>query len=416
MKNDFYDVIIVGGGPSGATAGLHLAEHGIKTLVLEKTEIPRDKPCGGGLTSRTLERFPRLQQRIEACTLHKVSTIHFYAPDLSSVRYTYDEPITYMIKRSEFDTGLIDQCRRAGATVITSARVVNLTIRPDYVEVATIHGNRFRAKALIGADGVDSLIARKSGLRDKWQRDHVMLGVVAEIPVSTEEFQDHSTIHIIYGIHGLGYGWLFPKQRYINIGIAGLLSVNQRIRMKIVYEQFLQTLKAQRILPYSVKTPHLKGGLIPINGVIPRTQTDRVLLCGDAAGFVHAVTGEGIYYAMISGELAAKAIIRGLKQRNLSEQMLTALYQRAWQAEIGHEIASSVHIRQRLLKNPGLTNILVRTVAKHEGMKKVFTDYFMGKISYPKLKYYLLIHFFPQYIRLHMLNIFRRVQLFHEKT
>jgi flavin-dependent dehydrogenase len=164
-------------------------------------------------------------------------------------------------------------------------------------------------------------------------------------------------------------------------------------------------LKVQGKIPPSFETTWIRGGTIPIKGVIPKTQADRVLLCGDAAGFTHGITAEGIYYAMVSGDLAAKALVQAFRQNDFSESAL-ASYQKAWQEEIGDEIAQSVHIQEKLLDNLRFTNTLVRTVEKHEGMKKAFTDYFMGKIAYRRLKRSLMLHFLPQYLKLRIMKFF----------
>jgi flavin-dependent dehydrogenase len=203
-----------------------------------------------------------------------------------------------------------------------------------------------------------------------------------------------------------GYGWIFPKQEYVNIGIAGQMLRTQNGSIKTMYEKFLHTLKVQEKISPSFETTNIRGGIIPIKGVIPKTQTNRVLLCGDAAGFTNALTGEGIYYAMVSGELAAKTLVQAFRQGDFSESVLTS-YQTAWQEEIGDEIIQSVHIQQRLLTNPRFTNFLIRTVEKHQQMKKAFTDYFMGKTAYRTLKRYLMVHFLPQYLKLRLVKIFR---------
>jgi len=401
-----YDVIIVGGGPAGSSAGLHLAQQDINVVIVDKENFPRVKPCGGGLTYRILTRFPRLKDAIEQLVLNRLYTMHFYSPDLSCARYTYHEPLTLMIRRSEFDTMLLDQCRRAGATVVTSAPVNNIAVTANGVEVTTIHGEKFQAKALIGADGTNSLVARQTGLRDKWQREQVVVGIVSEVPHTALDLQDHSIIHTLFGVNGLkGYGWVFPKQKYVNLGIAGVMSKNQDGNMKTMYEKFIHTLKVQKKIPQSFEATNIRGGILPIKGVTPKTQTDRVLLCGDAAGFVNGLTGEGIYYAMISGELAAKILIHAFQQNDFSESVL-ARYQAAWQEEIGEEIAQSVHVQQRYASNSRLTNALIRTVETHEGMKKFFTDYFMGKITHDTLKRHLMLHFLPQYLKLQIMRIF----------
>jgi geranylgeranyl reductase family protein len=406
MTNRVYDVIIVGGGPAGATAGLYLSQHGRDVVIIDQKKFPRFKPCGGGLTPRILTRFPQLKNAIERLVLNQVNTIHFYAPDLSCVHYTYREPITLMIRRSEFDAMLLAQCQYAGATVVTSTQVNNIAITFTGVEVRTIHGEQFRSKALIGADGANSFIAQQSGLREKWRSDQIGISLVAEVPQTMLAFQDHSTIHILFGLSGLGYGWVFPKRDYVNLGIAGLRPNHQAGNLKMAYEKFIDTLKIQGTLPWSLETPNIRGGIIPLKGVIPKTQTDRILLCGDAAGFVNGLTGEGIYYAMVSGDLAAKTLITAFQQNDLSETMLSQ-YQMAWQAEIGDEIMQSVHIQRRLRTHPHLANILVSTVEQHEGMKKMFTDYFMGKMTYNALKRSLMLHFLPQYLKMRFMNLFQ---------
>jgi flavin-dependent dehydrogenase len=187
-----------------------------------------------------------------------------------------------------------------------------------------------------------------------------------------------------------------------------MLSENKNTRIKTIFEAFVQALKIREILPSAFESRNIRGGLIPIKGIIPKTQTDRVLLCGDAAGFVNAITGEGIYYAMVSGELAARSLAQALQAGDVSERALNS-YQRAWQQEIGEEIAETVRIQERLLTRPRLTNTVVRTVSKHEDMKRTFTDYFMGKISHRDLKRSLMRHFLLQYLKLQTAKVFQSV-------
>ena len=142
-----------------------------------------------------------------------------------------------------------------------------------------------------------------------------------------------------------------------------------------------------------------------MNGVISQTQTERVLLCGDAAGFVNGLTGEGIYYAMVSGDLAAQTLVQAFRQKDFRASRL-ARYQRAWQTEIGAELTQSVQLQKRVFTNMRFANVLVHMVNKQECLKKVFTDYFMGKMTYRTLKHFLIFHFLPQYLKLRMMSMF----------
>jgi geranylgeranyl reductase family protein len=401
-----YDIIIVGGGPAGAMAGWQLARQGRAVLLLEKADIHRAKPCGGGLTYRTCARFPELAALLPPHILNTVSAIRFFAPDLSSLHYTYPEPLTLMIQRTAFDALLLNSCRQAGVTVLLHTPVTQVTHTAYGVEVITAQGQTFQAQVVIGADGVQSRVATQTCLRAKWPREHLMVSVVAEIPVVPEQF-DQNTIQILFGISGFGYGWVFPKQRYLNLGIANLLPANRQTRLLKVYDQFLQTLVAQGLFTRTDAMQQVKGGLLPMHGVMPHTQTDRVLLCGDAAGFVHAVTGEGIYYALVSGACAAQAVLHAFQQNDFSAQTLRR-YQDLWETEIGQELADAVHVQQRLLQYPTMLNRIVRTAARHAGLKRLFTDYFMGKVSYRQVKHDLFWRFLPAYVRLYWRDLLRR--------
>lgn len=403
MLNIRYDVIIVGGGPAGATAAYHLAQCGIAVALLDKHPFPHAKACGGGLTYRLLRRFPELADALSPYVLKRIQTIHFYAPDASALRYTYAEPLSLMVQRQDFDALLIERCKQAGVTVIAPCRASDVKIAEKYVDVVTDHGETFRANVVIGADGVNSMVARASGLRAKWQRTQVMSSVVAEGPVQLQDVADPETISILFGFHGLGYGWLFPKGDLVNVGIAGMLLENKQTRIKTVFDEFIQALKTRKMLAPDFEPTNIRGGLIPIKGVMSTTQTDRVLLCGDAAGFVNAITGEGIYYAMVSGDLAAKTVAQTWPTGDFRAEALHA-YQQAWQQELGTELAETVQIQERVLTKPRLASAVVRMVAKHEGLKRTFTDYFMGKMPYAELKRVLLKQFLPQYLKLRVMQ------------
>jgi flavin-dependent dehydrogenase len=319
-----------------------------------------------------------------------------------------------MIRRSDFDNMHIQQCLQAGAKLVAPSRVVGIVTSEKSVDILTDAGETFRAKAVIGADGVNSVVAQHAGLRKKWQHNQLMLSMVAECPITPDDFTDQETIYILFGFHGLGYGWLFPKGNIINIGIAGMLAENKHTRLKTIYAEFIDALKTRNILSPSFKVTNIRGGLIPIKGVIPDTQTDRVLVCGDAAGFVNAITGEGIYYALVSGELAAKTLVAAMQQNDFSTVSLVS-YQIAWQAELGEELSETVKIQEKLLTKPRLTNTVVHTVSKHDGMKRTFTNYFMGKISHHELKRSLMTHFLPQYLQLQAAKALRSLPFLREK-
>ncbi len=120
---------------------------------------------------------------------------------------------------------------------------------------------------------------------------------------------------------------------------------------------------------------------IPISGPMDTTQTDRVLLAGDAAGMVNAFSAEGIYFAMVSGDLAADAAIAALKANRFDARQLSS-YQQAWEHEIGGELRHSVEIQRRLFTQPGRVDSLMRRAKSDPELLRLLCGYAMGFATY----------------------------------
>jgi flavin-dependent dehydrogenase len=129
----------------------------------------------------------------------------------------------------------------------------------------------------------------------------------------------------------------------------------------------------------------LHSYLLPMGGPLSRVSTHRILLAGDAGGFVNGFTAEGIYYAMVSGEHAGKAALASAVAGDRSASFLRQ-YDHACHREIGQELRTSVRIQRRLLSNPKRIDKLVRLAHENPAIKKLFTDFAVGKLSYSELK------------------------------
>jgi flavin-dependent dehydrogenase len=144
---------------------------------------------------------------------------------------------------------------------------------------------------------------------------------------------------------------------------------------------------------------------LPIGGPLARTSTDRVLLAGDAGGFVNAFTAEGIYYAMVSGELAAQSAIDAVKAKRFDRVQL-ASYDRAWGREIGDELRKSVHIQRLLLADPGRVDRMVLAASRNPALADLLARYATGALQYGEFKRSLLARAFPIYLREKMQALF----------
>jgi len=303
MGQHKYDVIIVGGGPAGASAAHTLAGHGINVCLVDKAVFPRDKLCGGLLTERSRNVFDTVFDTSWQPAVEGVSHgMQFYYHErlLNEVKdYT---KLTWT-RRSRFDAYLVDLAKHAGAHLRQGVAVKAVEAESGTVTLAD--GVRIKADYLIGADGVNSIVAQSLFGR-AFDKKTIAFGLEMEAPL-TRRLQEITDPEIYFGVVKWGYGWVFPKRETLTIGVAGLWRQNPDI--KSAFQRFV-THRCQ-----GMPQTKIKGQYIPFGDYRRMPGRDNILLCGDAAGVVEPITGEGIAYAMQSGYLAAHAIIEAAARR-----------------------------------------------------------------------------------------------------
>jgi geranylgeranyl reductase family protein len=295
------DVIIVGGGPAGSSTAYMLARQGIDVLVLEKQKMPRYKTCGGGVNIRAARHIPFSIEPVVEKVIHKYRFT--YRGEKPFERASH-EPLTYMTQRMRLDQFLLEQARNQGAHIIEEVSIRKIDEKSDGVVIEDTGGKIYHSSLLIGADGANSIVARNLQLNNGIQREIALESEIA-LPREIMSQWDDSVELDLFSIW-CGYGWIFPKQDHISIGVGGP-------------QQFVKQIKAYNSVYLDKKkvseypTIRFSGHALPVRkGLSPLTK-GRALLVGDAAGLLEPFTGEGIGYAVRSGQLAALAVEAFLK-------------------------------------------------------------------------------------------------------
>jgi geranylgeranyl reductase family protein len=397
MKSD-PDVIVAGTGPAGSTAARRLARAGFRVLVLERDALPRQKPCGGGISTRVLSRFPWLPPALPRIPTHAVSSLYLEGPSGGVFRMQSNGPAVMLIRRLEYDYLLASLAREAGAEIVESAAVAQASQDADGVTLRTRDGREFRAPFVIAADGVNSAIARRLGMNPGWPRAKLALDMMEEAPAATLRAAEPDTLSVFYGYGGAhGYAYIFPKRAHLNVGIGYLLPYFKEQVDVAPYDlqrTFVGDLLGRGLVSGESRREHFTPFLIPIGGPLKTTAQGRVLLTGDAGGFVNGFSAEGIYYAMVTGELAAEAVIAArTASRAIDPARARRGYVRAWRRELGGELRDSVLIQKYLFHSPERMDRVVRVANARPAFSEILVDYASGRLSYRTARRKLLWHF-----------------------
>ena len=293
-----YDVVVVGGGPSGATAALDLVQSGHKVALLDREG--RIKPCGGAIPPRLMQDFHITEDQL----LAKVNTARMISPTGRCVDIPIENGYVGMVDRKDFDPFLRARAAEAGAEYYTGTFVridrPNGTPVVVYRDKATQEERELPCKLVIGADGAKSRV----GLTEVKDADKVPLvfayhEIIKAPPKSA--IYDPERCDVIYdgAISPDFYGWVFPHGTSASVGMGTEIS-------SVNLKEATAALRQASGLA-DCETLRREGAPIPLRPLDRWDNGKDVLLAGDAAGVVAPSSGEGIYYAMVGGRVAATA-------------------------------------------------------------------------------------------------------------
>jgi len=330
------DVIVVGGGPGGSTTAWRLAQAGIRTTLLDGATFPRVKVCAGWVTRAALDdleldpaKYPLTMQAFSACTL---------AFEGRHYETRWPTPASYGIVRREFDHYLLQRAAAAGVDVREGARVTGAREERDGVVLETARGE-LTAAMVVGAGGHRCPVARSLGNISEHEEVVAAQESETRLPVGRASIAGAPELFVEPDLRG--YGWFFPKQDVINIGVGCTGGTDGSLPRR--RDALVDGLRASGRLPADLAIEPFRGHAYVVRRQAPRRLSGRrFCLVGDAAGLARDLSGEGIGPAIRSGTLAAEAIVAALAHRATLDayaRKVVALYGAGEPGWLGRRVA-----------------------------------------------------------------------------
>ena len=370
------DAAVVGLGPAGSTALRLLASAGISCIGIDRSHFPRNKPCGGGVSARTLPLLPPgLLDEVPHQITSGISLTYRGGP---SQNQDFGQPIAYQVRRDQFDACLLDAARRAGGQVMTGVETVSA--RREGREFVILTGHRvIRARCIFAADGATSRILRDL---DPESSRHVRENPSLRPFTSAEAFGDLRNpiddrhVGIDLGLVSGGYAWSFPKKDSSwGLGVAGFLGplANPRGEFARYLESRQATVGKAEVLTWPL--PNYRS--------VRHGRISGLFLVGDAGGILDPFLGEGIYYAILSATRGAEALIHELSRKDIAPETAAGLasqaYARFVKETLWPDFAQGARLAQVLYRFPGF---FFRVTRRHPGLLALYASILTGKHDY----------------------------------